>query len=160
MTAESLPCPFCEGEVYVGVFDSEGNRRTEEYEDDPWSGLAFGLIHSENDALGECAIATYDGEMLGMYLYDTREEAIAAWNRRAQPANEPLTLEELKQMEGEPTWTVTNGVKGSGRWELIGARDNNCLYLHNVADGFYAIETCTYGKTWLAYRRKPERSEG
>lgn len=28
------------------------------------------------------------------------------WNRRAAPANEPLTLEQLKQMDGEPVWCV------------------------------------------------------
>jgi hypothetical protein len=58
---------------------------------------------------------------------------------RNQPENEPNTLSELRGMGGEPVWTVTNCVEGSGRWEILGID--------------------TYGDTWLAYRRKPERSD-
>ena len=32
--------------------------------------------------------------------------------------NEPLTLEELREMKGQPVWTVTTGLDGSGRWEI------------------------------------------
>lgn len=45
--------------------------------------------------------------------------AIAALHAQADTApNDPLTLEELRKMDGEPVWTVTIGVDGSGRWEL------------------------------------------
>lgn len=41
-----------------------------------------GLYHSveENE---DCPIATEEGAMLGMYGYDTQQEAAEAWNRRA-----------------------------------------------------------------------------
>lgn len=38
--------------------------------------------------------------------YGAELEAIAAWNRRAQQENKPLTLDELRQMDGEPVWVV------------------------------------------------------
>jgi hypothetical protein len=80
---ELLPCPFCGGHARIGDFDDEGNYHPREYEKDPWSGLSFALLHDEKDADDSCPIATHDGELLGMFLYDTRTEAAAAWNRRA-----------------------------------------------------------------------------
>lgn len=77
------PCPFCGGKVEVVVCDDEGNRHTEEYEKDPWSGLGYMLSHSEDNAIGDCPIAQYAGESVGILIYDSREEAIEAWNNRA-----------------------------------------------------------------------------
>lgn len=68
-------------------------------------------------------------------------------------------MSELKQMDGEPVWTVTNGVEGSGRWEILESVDNEFMRLCNPVDTTYDCPIDTYGKTWLAYRRKPERSE-
>ena len=84
MSDERLKCPFCEGEVRIVVCDSEGNLRPDEYENDPWSGLGFKLYHDETMTNGEyCPIAGHESEgTLGMYIYDTKEEAIEAWNTR------------------------------------------------------------------------------
>lgn len=74
----------------------------------------------------------------------------------AQP-NEPLTLEELRGMEGWPVWTVTKGISDYGRWEIvIDAECEDRLEMVDGADGFYEIDTDSYGKTWLAYRRPPK----
>ena len=55
---------------------------------------------------------------------------------------EPLTLDELRQMDGEPIWCVSLGANLSrGNGWYIGV-NNWCL------NG--------YGKTWLAYRQKTE----
>ena len=63
---------------------------------------------------------------------------------------EPLTLDELRQMEGEPVWVQSPGVPEYGRWAIVEGVGENCLFLH---DDF----TChDYGKTWLAYRQKKE----
>jgi len=81
---ESLkPCPFCGGEADFGISDREGNSRDEEYEKDPWSGLSYTIEHV-HEANSGCPIAQYecDGAMMGVYLYDSREEAAAAWNKR------------------------------------------------------------------------------
>lgn len=74
------------------------------------------------------------------------------------PPNEPLTLEELREMKGQPVWTVTTGLDGSGRWELVCDVDyEDVLEMASCVDGFYAIEMDTYGSTWTAYRRPLER---
>lgn len=77
------PCPFCGGGARISVSDDEGNHRNEEYENDPWSGLSFKIQHGHESNKG-CPIANYeaDGGSLGVYLYDSREEAIEAWNKR------------------------------------------------------------------------------
>ena len=73
------------------------------------------------------------------------------------PPNEPLTLEELREMKGQPVWTVTTGLDGSGRWDLVCDVDyEDVLEMASCVDGFYAIEMDTYGSTWTAYRRPPE----
>lgn len=81
---ESLkPCPFCGGNVSIGISDDEGNPRDEEYESDPWSGLSFTILHGYDDNEG-CPIAHYneDGETVGILLYESREEAVKTWNKR------------------------------------------------------------------------------
>ena len=79
------PCPFCGGEAEIVVCDDEGNLHDEEYEKDAWSGLGYKIIHSHEKNEG-CPIARYeeDEAKMGVYIYDTREEAIEAWNRRAK----------------------------------------------------------------------------
>ena len=67
--------------------------------------------------------------------------------------NDPLTLDELRKMDGEPVWVQSPGVPEYGRWAIVEGVGENCLFLH---DDF----TChDYGKTWLAYRQKPEEAD-
>lgn len=80
--AETLkPCPFCGDEARLVVCDSEGNVHDESYEADPYSGLSYAIVHGSDDCCGECPVSTSD---LLPWLYETREEATAAWNRRAE----------------------------------------------------------------------------
>ena len=48
--------------------------------------MTYGIIHDDTNANDEdfdCPIAVADiGRPIGRFLYDTREEAIEAWNRR------------------------------------------------------------------------------
>ena len=95
-------CPFCgQKTIFVGVHDDEGNCHGLvgcEYENDPWSGLSYALHH---EGWGDCPLCT-DGaySTMGGMLFDTAEEAINALT----PPNEPLTLEQLREMDGEPAW--------------------------------------------------------
>ena len=69
----------------------------------------------------------------------------------AQQPNDPLTLEELREMDGEPVWIIP--MRGSGgfrTWMLVDAEYELCREAHGEMAVF---ENC--GKTWLAYRRKP-----
>ena len=69
--------------------------------------------------------------------------------------NEPLTQEELREMDGEPVWIVP--MRGSGgfcTWMLVDAEYELCREAHGEMAVF---ENC--GKTWLAYRRRPEEGK-
>ena len=56
--------------------------------------------------------------------------------------NRPLTLDELRRMDGEPVWLVN---QNGGRWVIMSG-----AYLWD------SRKNADYGKTWLAYRQKPE----
>ena len=77
------PCPFCGGSVDIAILDDEFNIHGEDYEESPYSGLQYGLVHEERHN-NRCPIATGQGELLGVWSYDSREEAIEAWNRRGE----------------------------------------------------------------------------
>ena len=66
------------------------------------------------------------------------------------PHNDPLTLEELREMDGEPVWVCEpNGTNGV--WGLVDL-EYQMVRLHG---GGLAIWE-NNDKSWLAYRRKPE----
>lgn len=70
------------------------------------------------------------------------------------PPNEPLTLAELREMDGEPVWIVDVGPHkwyGPG-WAIVD-RDN-CLV--RTVKNWNAVFFESYGERWLAYRRPPE----
>lgn len=70
------------------------------------------------------------------------------------PPNEPLTLEKLREMDGEPVWIANPDALGYGRWGIVDgvyqAEDDQVLMLRGDYSCHY------YGKTWLAYRRPLE----
>ncbi|MCD8349588.1 MAG: hypothetical protein LUC93_03155 [Planctomycetaceae bacterium] len=75
-------CPVCGKPLRLQVCDKSGNIRKPEYEDNPgYSGLGFQLIHEAKDSM-ECPIATHNGKSLGTFIFDSRDDAIEAWNRR------------------------------------------------------------------------------
>lgn len=73
-----------------------------------------------------------------------KEKAITALSR----PNEPLTIEQLREMGGQPYWHV-------------GLRKESTPPHWNILDPFYAkhIEDYRYGENWLAYRRPLEGEE-
>ena len=82
-------------------------------------------------------------------LREALDMAISALRAQQEP-NTPLTPDELREMDGEPVWVQSPGVPEYGRCAIVEGVGENCLFLH---DDF----TChDYGKTWLAYRQKPE----
>lgn len=78
------PCPFCGGQPSIVPCDDEGNLHDEDYVLRPYSGLGFMIRHTHEENPG-CPIAVYEvdgGIVGGVYIYDTEEQAAAAWNRR------------------------------------------------------------------------------
>ena len=91
-------------------------------------------------------------------IYNDEEGAIAAWNTRTAPANPPLTLDELREMDGKRVWVVSKNGDAArdwpGDWHTVDIenrwlidRRNRCWTIHNdpANDQF------------IAYRHKPER---
>lgn len=70
------------------------------------------------------------------------------------PPNEPLPLEQLREMDGEPVWVQTPGIPKYGRWVIVAGVDTEDGQRTLYCQGDY---TCrNYGRDWLAYRRPPE----
>ena len=66
----------------------------------------------------------------------------------------PLTLEELREMDGEPVYVMD---LTDDNPELTGY----IVFRYHNKNGFYPrgcgwFYACGYGRTWLAYRRRPE----
>ena len=66
--------------------------------------------------------------------------------------NEPLTLDELRKMDGEPVYCV----EITGREEWLFRRDGGFadMYGEFASDDFMVFDN--YGKLWWCYRQKPE----
>lgn len=62
------------------------------------------------------------------------------------PPNEPLTLEELRKMDGVPVW-----VELYQAWALVEIKQNGVVM-------FYGNDfSCSYSRTWQVYRFQPYR---
>ena len=66
---------------------------------------------------------------------------------------EPLTPDELLKMDGEPVWVEFQDGSG-GCWGLVHITTFNYIVFANGL--FCTVGNHYYGKTWLAYRQKPE----
>lgn len=64
------------------------------------------------------------------------------------PADVPLTLEELREMDGEPVWCVVNGIPKNGYYCLC----DSGLILAPSGSFF----NCSDIPNWIFCRRKPE----
>ena len=108
--------------------------------------LCLGCGHERSCSIHGCAVLRMAADRL-------KELA-------APPPNPPLTLEELREMDGEPVWISPVNANGKvpARWMLVsGYNPNKDIYLFapscNITQGYNGK---SYGKIWLAYRRKPE----
>ena len=84
-------------------------------------------------------------------MFQKAAEALYEKAERENPR--PLTLEELKQMDGEPVWIRADHYGTFADVVKIHGRDKG--------DAFVGVKICYrlqengYGKTWTAYRHKP-----
>ena len=96
---------------------------------------------------------TSDPRPCGMELCDAVDMAISALRqqehfREVTKKVEPLTLEELRKMDGEPIYIVDGDVAW---WDIVSFSVQDWLYLAREEELRYS----RYGE-WLAYRQKPE----
>lgn len=82
------------------------------------------------------------GKYPHLKLKEALDMAIAALS---QP-NEPLTLDELREMDGEPVW-----VELYQAWALVEVKQNGSVMFYG--NSF----SCSYSRTWHVYRFRPYR---
>lgn len=75
----------------------------------------------------------------------------------APPPNDPLTMKELREMDGEPVWVESCRNAKRGKYVVLG---EYCQELHCLGVSGGGLLDCTVmGKGWLAYRRRPGESK-
>lgn len=76
------------------------------------------------------------------------------------PPNEALTLEQLREMDGEPVWVKclkpSQYTDPPERWRIL---EKSITGHFGVWNGDCALIERNYGTDWLAYRRPPEGEE-
>ena len=105
----------------------------------------FGCGYEYKCSIRGCAINRAAAELIVQ---------LAAENEALRyPTNPPLTLEELREMDGEPVWVerVRDDFKVDSAWAFV-----NCC--HRICRGVNGSPAYfdSYGRAWLAYRRRPE----
>lgn len=109
-----------------------------------------GLIYYEGP---KCYYAECEDCPLELHeIYFSAEEAAAAWNHRAEQPNAPLTLSELREMDGEPVFIKCLFNDELSSYVVVDKRRDSAGIFTRL---FYASFDY-YGDEWLAYRRKPE----
>ena len=105
---------------------------------------------------------TSDPRPCGMELCDAVDMAISALRqqdhfREVTKKVEPLTLDELRQMDGEPVWCEIY-IKGQPSFYGIVHGENVTGFIpgDDKPANLAITNVGAYGLAWLAYRQKPE----
>ena len=98
--------------------------------------------------------ARYAKELAGL----VDELQVASCARQEQERNAPLTLDELRQMDGEPVWCEIY-IKGQPSFYGIvhGETVTGFISGDDKPANLAITNVGAYGLAWLAYRQKPER---
>ena len=80
-------------------------------------------------------------------------------SQRTIKENQPLTLDELRKMDGEPVWIhfIGGAVIRNDGWFIVSQIGTSEIFLSgkvSVYKNFWY-----YGETWLAYSQKPEEDD-
>lgn len=91
------------------------------------------------------------------FLYRRRKEMaeIALAALRPAAADQPLTLEQLREMDGKPVWVDFTGssFERPAGWFILKSVENGEAYLVGKTSVYKALEY--YGKVWRAYAHPP-----
>lgn len=94
--------------------------------------------------------AAKESRITDLYLMD-RTFVLDALREKMERENpKPLTIEELRQMDGEPVWVVWPDNRIKSNWWIPGN------YAWSVMEFDDPIMERKYGETWIAYRHKPK----
>lgn len=93
---------------------------------------------------------------LALFADQYRKEAnaidLAIRALKGQPIGEPLTLEQLREMNGQPVWVkvIDTRFNEENQWAICNAE----YQMVTLKDGF-KLFFCGYGLNWLAYAYHP-----
>ncbi len=139
--AELKPCPFCGGEAKL-KHGFPGQQQ---------QGMRQATVQCKTCG---CRTVTYR-----QFPYEpwknVDEYAIFVWNKRTAEdalSDPPLTLDELRELEGEPVWIESPDMPNRHGWAINYGLDPDVMHIQ-----YAEIALDMYGKTWLAYRRRPEQ---
>lgn len=90
---------------------------------------------------------THDAAVMAISALRAQQELES--NLKVLESNQPLTMDELRQMKGEPVWIVWANGRIKSQWWIAGNYGGNMMGFDDQYD---------YGKTWLAYRSNPEEA--
>jgi len=131
------PCPFCGGEAVYDKYQSCDGYMNEGYTH---------RVHCK---------------MCSAVIQDFSEQKVKNWwNNRFEQPNDPLTTEEVKQMNCEPVW-INNFEDSTSCWAILGTSTKDGIVLHDIycSDDFNDYGSWElYNVTWNCYKHKPEES--
>ena len=96
----------------------------------------------------------------GLSYYEALDMAISALRQQDVAdkdvgKNEPLTLDELRKMDGEPVWVVYD--KDAGMWALVEVCEESIFLTNNLGGRTeYAADVELEDDGITVYRQKPE----
>lgn len=106
-----------------------------------------------NELMVEIQVCSWDSEQ----DKERAEDLVLGMPTLTLP-NEPLTLEELREMNEVPVWIQNLEEPAKSQWRLLYWDRGKYLVLQGISVRGYLMEE--YGESWLAYRRPPEGEEG
>lgn len=135
---ELKPCPFCGRK---GIFQPRSN----------------------NCYYVACACGCSLNYVAG---YKTQNMAIEAWNTRIRELLTdpiPLTLQQLKERDGQPVWVeYINDLKDQhlNKWVMYSYYQELCITVRKDGiEGKFSLYRKNYSKTWLAYDHEPRKDD-
>ena len=127
-------------------------------EDCPYNGIGACCAERELDALHY--LKEYQQTIKWIEIQAEHMKQTKEFIEKAA-ANQPLTWDELKQMEGKPVWVeiLSDEIDLSSRWMMV-ARETKAhslplAYTDDMGHWIYGHED-DLGKTWQAYRKERE----
>ena len=106
----------------------------------------------ENTCLNTICTLTDALQYLKAYKDDRNDLSALRAFWAEQQANDPLTWDELKQMEGKPVWVEEPSFFGK-RWVIISGMNDEAVFGTSIGSQvFYCKEN--QGTEWQAYRKE------
>lgn len=91
---------------------------------------------------------------------DAHPNAAVSYNPTLTQPNEPLTIEQLREMDGEPVWGKSLITGKPGEWFILRVVEMSKTWFIACAGAEQGFgDKDTYGETWVAHRR-PLEGEG